>query len=139
MANILLVGEDPGRTAGFKSLLSLDGHRVTPVKDLARWRAAELDVAPEVVVAAIAESAACLPAVEGKPHGFPAPVLLVQHGTDPDDTPFVEDRIIDGCEIDGPKQLVQLTPLAGGFRIVQMAQQPLAIHRAEGLHLHQAG
>jgi len=47
VANILLVGEDRTRTAGFKSLLAMDGHRVFPVRESARWRGdRDADVCP---------------------------------------------------------------------------------------------
>ena len=78
MANILLVGEDRTRTGGFKSLLAMDGHRVSQVREAERWREAEKDAATEVVVLAAADPAFYLSPAKGTVHGFPAPVLLVQ-------------------------------------------------------------
>ena len=95
MANILLVGEDRTRTAGFKSLLAMDGHRVFPVRESARWREIEKEAAPEVVVLAAADPASYLAPARASGHGFPAPVLLVQQASDDMDAPHLDERIVD--------------------------------------------
>ena len=95
MANVLLVGEDRARTAGFKSLLTQDGHRVVPVREAERWRDVEREAASEVVVLAVGDPSAYLAPVRAVPHGFPAPVLLVQQATDEGDAPHVDERIVD--------------------------------------------
>lgn len=95
MANILLVGEDRTRTAGFKSLLTMDGHRVFPVRESERWREAEKEAAPEIVVLAAADPASYLTPARSAPHGFPAPVLLIQQASDEMDAPHLDDRIVD--------------------------------------------
>jgi putative nucleotidyltransferase with HDIG domain len=95
VANILLVGDDRSRTAGFKSLLAMDGHRVFPVRDAERWRDAEKDASPEVIVLAAADPALYLAATGTGTHGFPAPVLLVQRASDESDAPHIEERIVD--------------------------------------------
>ena len=95
MANILLVGEDRNRTAGFRSLLAMDGHRVLPVREASRWREAEREAASEVVVLAVAEPASYLAPTRAASHGFPAPVLLVQQASDEGEAPHLEERIVD--------------------------------------------
>jgi putative nucleotidyltransferase with HDIG domain len=95
VANILLVGEDRTRTAGFKSLLAMDGHRVFPVRESERWREAEKDAAPEVIVLAAADPASYLAPRRSAAHGFPAPILLVQQASDEMDAPHIEERIVD--------------------------------------------
>src|SRR5262245_9439265 len=73
----------------------MDGPRGFPVRESERWREAEKDAAPEVVVLAAADPALYLSPAKASTHGFAAPVLLVQQATDETDAPHIEERIVD--------------------------------------------
>lgn len=95
LASLLVVGDDKDRIGGVKSLLALDGHRVTTARDLAHWRDSERDAAPEVVVAAVSRPESVLSVPLGGARGFAAPILFVQQESDEARPPFVEERLID--------------------------------------------
>ncbi len=95
MANVLLVGEDRERTSEVKSLLGLDGHRVTVARDVSRWREDESASSPEVVVAAVAVPDAVLSVPMGRARGFAPPILFVHRESDETREPHVDERMVD--------------------------------------------
>ncbi len=98
MAKVLLLGEDRDRAAGLRVLLRQDGHRVQWLRDVPRWRDAEAEGSPDVVVAAVATAAAVLEAPGRPVRGFPPPILFVHHDVDPFGDPCLEERIVDRLE-----------------------------------------
>jgi putative nucleotidyltransferase with HDIG domain len=98
MAKVLLLGEDRARAAGLRVLLRQDGHRVHWFRDLSRWRDAEVDIAPDVVVAAVATSGEVLEAPGRSVRGFPPPILFVHHDVDPFGELCLDERIVDRLE-----------------------------------------
>jgi putative nucleotidyltransferase with HDIG domain len=95
VAGILLMGPDKERTAGIRSLLRQDGHRVTLLRSVEGWRVKEKEVRPDLVIAAV-ESAQNVLSDPGRPgRGFPAPLLLVQHGADFHREIHLDERLMD--------------------------------------------
>ena len=95
MAHVLLVGDDRDRTAGVKSLLALDGHRVAFARDVSRWREDERAASPEVVIAAVATQDAVLSVPMGGSRGFAPPILFVHRESDEIREPYLEERLVD--------------------------------------------
>ncbi len=95
MAQVLLIGDDRERTRGVKDLLALDGHRVEVARDLARWRENERALAPDLVVAALAEPAQLLNAATPASRGFAPPILFVHSESDPEEAAHLDERLID--------------------------------------------
>jgi putative nucleotidyltransferase with HDIG domain len=95
VANILLVGEDKERTGGVKSLLALDGHRVSISREVSRWRDDERASSPEIVVAAVALPAAVLSLPLGGPRGLQPPILFVHRESDENREPHIDERLVD--------------------------------------------
>lgn len=98
MAEVLLVGGEKDRASGIRALLREDGHRVTWLRDVERWRAVERETSPEIVVAAVSGAEPVL-SVPGRPsRGFAAPLLFVQHDIDPCFDVHMEERLVDRLE-----------------------------------------
>jgi putative nucleotidyltransferase with HDIG domain len=98
VGDILLLGQDKDRAGGIKDLLRQDGHGVLLERDIARWRARESEVAPDLVVAAVGSTAPVL-AVAGRPvRGFPPPLLFVQHEMDAWRGVDLDERLVDRIE-----------------------------------------
>jgi putative nucleotidyltransferase with HDIG domain len=95
MANVLLVGDDRERTSEVKSLLALDGHRISVVRDVPRWRDDESTVSPEVVVAAVDAPDAVLSVPMGRIRGFAPPILFVHRESDESGEPHIDERMVD--------------------------------------------
>ena len=95
MANVLLVGDDKERTGGVKSLLALDGHRVTLASQVSRWREQERASSPEVVVASVERADSVLSVPLGGLRGFAPPILFVHRESDDNREPHVEERLMD--------------------------------------------
>ncbi len=98
MADILLVGDERARAVGVRSLLRQDGHAVTWLQTVESWREVERERLPELIVAPVRSAAPVLSARGRAPHGFPAPILLVQGGTDLGREVRLEERIVDRIE-----------------------------------------
>ena len=95
MASILLMGPDRDRTAGIRTLLRQDGHRVVQHREVRDWRVREREILPELVIAAV-ESAEEVLGQQGKrPRGFPAPLLFVQHDADFCRSIHLDERLVD--------------------------------------------
>ena len=78
MAGVLLVGTDRERIAELRAMMRDDGHVVQWHKNFDDWRAAEREMAPDVVVAPVESCDPVLGAAGRAPRGFPAPLLLIQ-------------------------------------------------------------
>jgi putative nucleotidyltransferase with HDIG domain len=95
VANVLLVGEDRERTSEVKSLLGLDGHRVTVAREVSRWREDESAASPEIVVAAVATPDTVLSVPMGRVRGFAPPILFVHRESDEAREPHLDERMVD--------------------------------------------
>jgi len=95
LANVLLVGNDKERTSEVKSLLAMDGHRVSRAPVVSRWREDEKASSPDVVVAAIARPDEVLSVPLGGPRGFAPPILFVHREGDENREPHVDERLLD--------------------------------------------
>ncbi len=95
MATILLVGENRARAGGLRSPLRSDGHEVAWVRSSEQWPAAEQEIRPELIVAAVEDPTEVLSAPHRAARGFPAPLLFVQHDGDPLEDVLLEDRLVD--------------------------------------------
>lgn len=95
MANVLLVGSDRNRVGGVRSLLRQGGHHVSCLRNESQWRAAERDIRPDLLVAAVANADDVLDIKGRSPHGFPPPLLFVQNDTDFCHDPYTPARLID--------------------------------------------
>jgi len=95
MAEILLVGRDLRRAGDIRGILRKDGHRITRLKHVAKWREAEIRLRPEVVVAAVDSVHEVIDVRGRRPPGFPAPLLVVQHETDFFQDLHLDDRLVD--------------------------------------------
>jgi putative nucleotidyltransferase with HDIG domain len=95
VAQVLLVGDDKGRTSGVKELLASDGHRVAVARDIARWREEESAASPEIVVAAVGATDAVLSVPVGRSRGFAPPILFVHRAIDEAREPQLKERMVD--------------------------------------------
>jgi len=95
MADILLVGEKGSRVSELRSLLRQDGHHVEIVRKIDNWRTREREILPELIVAAVDSTGHVLAHRGRRPVGFPAPLLFVQHDSDPFQDVHVDDRLVD--------------------------------------------
>jgi putative nucleotidyltransferase with HDIG domain len=98
VANVLLVGEERERTSEVRSLLALDGHRVSVTRHVSRWREDESATGSEVVIAAVATPDAVLSVPMGRARGFAPPILFVHRESDETGEPHVDERMIDRIE-----------------------------------------
>ncbi len=95
MANILLVGPKRDRVSGVRSLLRQDGHQVSCLRREDHWRAAEQEIRPDLIVAAVEDTDSVLDVRGRKAHGFPPPLLFVQNETDFCHDPYLPTRLVD--------------------------------------------
>lgn len=95
MASILLVGPQRNRVSGVRSLLRHDGHQVSCLRREDQWRAAEQEIRPDLIVAAVEDTAGVLDARGRNTAGFPAPLLFVQNETDFYRDPYLPARLVD--------------------------------------------
>ena len=95
MANILLVGPQRDRVSGVRSLLRQDGHQVSCVRREDRWRDAEQEIRPDLVVAAVEDTDSVLDVRGSKARGFPPPLLFVQNEADFCHDPYLPTRLVD--------------------------------------------
>ena len=95
MANVLLVGSDRNRVSGVRSLLRQDGHQVSCLRNESQWRAAEADIRPDLLVAAVENTDGVLDVPGRSPHGFPPPLLFVQNHADFCHDPYIPTRLVD--------------------------------------------
>jgi HD-GYP domain-containing protein (c-di-GMP phosphodiesterase class II) len=95
MARIMLMGPDRGRTAGIRSILRQDGHRINVLRSVQGWRAKERELKPELIIAAV-EAVDTVLSDQGRPaRGFPAPLLFAQHGADFYRDIQLDERLVD--------------------------------------------
>jgi putative nucleotidyltransferase with HDIG domain len=95
MASILLMGPDRDRTAGIRTLLRQDGHRVVLHREVEGWRVREREILPELVIAAVHSADRVLAQPGQPPRGFPAPLLFVQHDADFCRGLHLDERLVD--------------------------------------------
>lgn len=95
MADILLLSGDRQRASDVRSLLRQDGHAVTVSRDVAGWRESERTAVPELIVAAISDLDEVRTHTAHRPRGFPAPLLIVQHESQPLREVQLEERLVD--------------------------------------------
>jgi len=95
VAEILLLSGDRQRASDVRALLRQDGHAVTVSRDVAGWRDSERQALPELIVAAVEELEEVRPASAHRPRGFPAPLLVVQHASQPLRELQLEERLVD--------------------------------------------
>jgi len=101
MARVLLIGPERQRAAGVRSLLRQQGHQVTWLRHVDRWRLHEREVQPDLVVATVASPEGILSRRPLRPlAGFPAPLLFVQQESDFLGDPHTAERVVD--RLDGP-------------------------------------
>lgn len=98
MAEILLVSEDKERAESARSLLRQDGHHVSWIREVHRWREIERETGPDLVVASVASADPVLSAPARPTRGFPAPLLFLQLGAETFREMHVDERIIDRME-----------------------------------------
>jgi putative nucleotidyltransferase with HDIG domain len=101
MAEILLVAAERERAAEVRACLRQDGHHVTWLRSLDDWPARERELEPDLIVAPLGSPEPLLGARAPRRRGLLAPILLVQHDTDPlcdvhDDARLV-DRVTTPC------------------------------------------
>ena len=95
MANLLLVGSDRERTAGIRSLLRQDAHRVTILRTVDQWRDVEREVRPELIIATSDFSDGVLTRRARPMRGFPAPLLFVQFDAEIARDIQLDERLVD--------------------------------------------
>ena len=95
MADILLLSGDRQRASDVRALLRQDGHAVTISRDVGAWRDSERQAVPELIVAAVDELDEVRTHSAHRPRGFPAPLLVVQHASQPLRELQFEDRLVD--------------------------------------------
>ena len=95
MADILLLSGDRQRASDVRGLLRQDGHTVTVSRDVASWRESERQSLPELIVAAVEELDEVRTHSAHRPRGFPAPLLIVQHASQPLRELQLEERLVD--------------------------------------------
>lgn len=98
MAEILLVSEEKDRAESAKSLLRQDGHQVSWIREVHRWREIERETGPDLVVASVASPEPVLSAPARPARGFPAPLLFLQLGAETFRDMHLDERIIDRIE-----------------------------------------
>jgi putative nucleotidyltransferase with HDIG domain len=95
MASILLIGPERDRTAGIRSLLRQDGHRIALHRETEGWRIREKEILPDLVIAAVESTDTVLAQQGSPPRGFPAPLLFIQHGADFHRSLHLDERLVD--------------------------------------------
>lgn len=93
MATVLLIGARDARDV--RSLLRQDRHRVTWARRTAGWRDTERRVLPDIVVAAVADTASVIAEPGTEPRGFPAPLLFLDDLEEGAPGPYNHARFID--------------------------------------------
>lgn len=124
MARVLLLGPDRQRAAGIRSLLAGDGHQVNWSRSLKHWRAQELEMQPEVVVAALATPDTVLEEADRTDQQFAAPLLFIQSEGE-----FLRDLCLQRRLVDrlaspfmGDELLARIDALVRVLRMVRGAQ-----------------
>jgi len=95
VGNILLVGSQRDRVSGVRSLLRQDGHQVSCLRSEGKWRDAEREILPDIVVAAVENTKDVLEVRGRNPKGFQAPLLFVQNDADFCRDPYLAARLVD--------------------------------------------
>ena len=95
MANVLLVGAHRDRIGGIRGLLRQDGHEVACLRNHGRWREAEAEIRPDLIVAAVDSTDDVLEVPGRNPSGFPPPLLFVQNEKDFCRDPYLPTRLVD--------------------------------------------
>jgi HD-GYP domain-containing protein (c-di-GMP phosphodiesterase class II) len=95
MARIMLMGPDRGRTAGIRTILRQDCHRVSILRSVEGWRTGERELKPELIIAAVESAEEVLADRDRPARGFPAPLLFAQHGADFYRDIQLDERLVD--------------------------------------------
>ena len=99
MATILLLGAEKSKTSGIESLLRQDRHTVYLLREVERWHTAATTREFDLIVTAIRASEPILTAGNGRAHGFPAPILIVQEDPNRPNAMRGDDRVVDRISI----------------------------------------